>query len=50
MTVGIRSPRSKVIDESLFGSQPNIATLYPSSAQAAAILDAVLLLPIPPFP
>jgi hypothetical protein len=39
-----------VIDESLLGSQPMIMTFFPNSAQAAATFEAVLDLPMPPFP
>jgi hypothetical protein len=38
------------MDESLLGSQPMIMTFLPPSAQAAAMFEAVLDFPIPPFP
>ncbi len=48
--VGMRLPRRSVMDESLLGSHPIIVTRYPSSAHAAATLEAVLDFPIPPLP
>ncbi|VVB63589.1 Uncharacterised protein [uncultured archaeon] len=47
--VGILRP-TRVMVESLFGSQPTTRTLCPSSAHAAAMLEAVQDLPIPPLP
>ncbi len=47
--VGILLP-TRVMLESLLGSQPTTSTLWPSSAQAAAMFEAVQDLPMPPLP
>ncbi|CLR19699.1 Uncharacterised protein [Mycobacterium tuberculosis] len=49
-TVGMGVPPVKLRVESALGSQPICSTISPMAANAAATLDTVVDLPMPPLP